>query len=147
MTQRRLGIAQALDSLSDERDNGWRGAMPGLRASVTHLEARIDRAELASFDSVASVDSLLSAWLDDARLALAALDEHADPATPFGAHSDEIESLRQARRELADRLGELTGIDDDRGLRTRMGESLIAIRRRIRALERAAGSGVNPGLP
>jgi hypothetical protein len=138
---------QALDSLSIGSDDQWRGAMPGLRASVTNLEARIDRAELASFDSVATVDSLLAAWLEDTRLTLTALDAHADPATPFGAHADEIERLRQSRRTLADRLAVLAGIDDDRGLRVRLGEELIAIRRRVRGLERAAGSDLHPRFP
>jgi hypothetical protein len=147
MAGRRLAIEMALDSLSNGPDDEWRGAMPGLRASVTHLEARIDRAELASFDSVATVDSLLAAWLEDARLTLTALDAHADPATPFGAHADEIERLRESRRTLADRLADLTGIDDDRGLRVRLGEEMIAIRRRVRALERAAGSDLHPRFP
>jgi hypothetical protein len=147
MAERGLAIQQALDSLSIGSDDQWRGAMPGLRASVTNLEARIDRAELASFDSVATVDSLLAAWLEDTRLTLTALDAHADPATPFGAHADEIERLRQSRRTLADRLAVLAGIDDDRGLRVRLGEELIAIRRRVRGLERAAGSDLHPRFP
>jgi hypothetical protein len=147
LVERQRSIVHALDSLAGESDDAWRGAVAGLRASVTDLEARIDRAEMMSLDSIAMVDALLRAWLDDAAYSLDVLDQLAGSSDSFVGHIDEIRSLRESRIAIADRLADFTEVDDDHGLRQSLGDKLVALRRRLHSLERAAGSGTGPRFP
>jgi hypothetical protein len=147
LVERQRSIVHALDSLAGEPEDAWRGAVAGLRASVTDLEARIDRAEMMSLDSIAMVDALLRAWLDDAAYSLDVLDQLAGSSDSFVGHIDEIRSLRESRITIADRLADFTEVDDDHGLRQSLGDKLVALRRRLHSLERAAGSGTGPRFP
>jgi hypothetical protein len=147
LVERQRSIVHALDSLAGEPEDAWRGAVAGLRASVTDLEAHIDRAEMMSLDSIAMVDALLRAWLDDAAYSLDVLDQLAGSSDSFVGHIDEIRSLRESRIAIADRLADFTEVDDDHGLRQSLGDRLVALRRRLHSLERAAGSGTGPRFP
>lgn len=146
LAERRLAIVRALDSVAAGPDDDWRGAMPGLRASVTDLEAKIDRTQILATDSVPDIDALLGRWLSDAERSLTALDDFAERVPGFATHADEIDSLRETRNAIAERFGEIAGVDDDRELRDGLGEEIIAVRRRLRALERATSS-YEPALP
>ncbi|HUF67626.1 MAG TPA: hypothetical protein VMM79_03165 [Longimicrobiales bacterium] len=117
--ERQRSIVHALDSLAGESDHAWRGEalVAGLRASVTDLEARIDRAEMMSLDSIAMLDALLREWLDHAARSLDVLDQLAGSTDSFAGHADELRSLRESRIAIADRLADFTEVDDDPGLR------------------------------
>jgi hypothetical protein len=75
------------------------------------------------------------------------LDKLAGSSDSFAGHADEIRSLRESRIAIADRLADFTEVDDDHGLRQSLGDELVALRRRLRSLERAAGSGTSPRFP
>lgn len=138
---RRTAIVQTLDSIAAEPGEAWRGAMAGIRANVADLEARIDHASIRCAGSPAARDSLYADWLDDADGRLGAVELRArNPEGVSAAHSREIDELRANLDDLAGRFAEVSGPDGDAGLRAKLGDELVPLRRRLRALERKTGS-------
>lgn len=135
---RRQAIVHALDSVSSVSDESWRGAMPGLRANVSDLLARVDRAEIAAMHSTSETDSLFRSWLVEVDRSLTFLEESARDSV-FNARAHEVRALRDRCATVSDRIAGLSSADDQQRLRMMTGDELIAMRRELRALERAAG--------
>jgi hypothetical protein len=143
---RQQTIVSVLDSLSAVPDESWRGAMPGLRASVSDLHARIDRVEIAAVDSADALDALFRSWLAEADRSLVQLEENTQDSV-FNERAHELRALRRRCAAVSKRIDRLLSTDDDARLRGTVADELITMRRELRALERTTGRRVANRFP
>jgi hypothetical protein len=129
-------IFECIDSLERSDEATWRGALPGLRSAIAHLEHRTDLAELSAIDSIDELDAHIEAWLSETG---AQITNVTQPGSAIAYDRDALDEARVMHARIAERFAALRvhRAQGDVALRRALAQELAGLRRSVRAMVRS----------